>query len=58
MFLIYFKVSFIQVFLTSAGNMVTSVKFMGFGMKWDTSEPNYPKAGNELFNYFTTNLNN
>ena len=22
-------------------------------MKWDTYDPNYPKLGNELFNYFT-----
>ena len=27
-------------------------------MKCDTSEPDYPKVDNELFNYFTTELNN
>ena len=37
---------------------MTSETFLGFGMKYDTSEPNYPKVGNELFNSFTTALNN
>ena len=48
-FLIYFKVDFNQAFLESAGNMVTSEKFLGYGMKCDTYEPVYFKVGNELF---------
>ena len=35
----YFKVYLNQAFLTSAGNLVTYVKFLGSGMKFDTSEP-------------------
>ena len=53
----YFKVSFNQAFLTSAGNLVTSAKFLVSGMKCDTSETDYPKSGNELFKSFTTDLN-
>ena len=56
-FLIYFKVSFNQAFLTSVGNMVTSVKLLGYGMNWDTSETDSPKSGNEFLNSFTTTLN-
>ena len=48
--MIYFEVSFNQAFLTSAGNMATSEKLFGSGMKCDTSEPDSPKVGNELFN--------
>ena len=33
-------------------------KILGSVMKWDTSEIDYPKYGNELFNYFTRTLNN
>ena len=55
-FLIYLKASFDQAFLAFAGNMVTSENFMGSGMKCDTSNPDYPKLCNELFNYFTASL--
>ena len=44
-FLIYFKVAFDQAFLT-----YSSAKFMGSGMKCDTSEPDSTNSGNELFN--------
>ena len=56
--LIYFKVAFNQEFLTSAGNLVTSTKLLGFGMKCDTSEPDFTKIGNVLFNSFTAVLKN
>ena len=55
-FLIYFKIYFSQSLLTSFGNLATSAKFLGSGMKWDTSEPDSPKVVNELFNYFTKTL--
>ena len=55
-FLISFKFSFNQSFLTSDGNTVTSAEFLGSGMKCDTSEPDYPNVGNALFNSFTTAL--
>ena len=57
-FLISFKVAFNQTFLTYTGNMVTSVKLLGSEMKCDTSDPDYPDLGNELFNSFITALNN
>ena len=44
--LIDFKVAFNQAFLESAGNLVNYEKFMGPGMKCDTSDPYYPKVGN------------
>ena len=56
-FLIYFKLAFIQAFLASEVNLKTSTKFLGFGINWDTSEPDSPKLGNEFFNCFTTALN-
>ena len=56
--LIPFKVAFIQAFLTSAGDLVTSTGFLGYGIKWGIYEPGYPKADNELFNYFTATLKN
>ena len=56
-FLISFKVSFNQYILTSAVNLVTSAKSLGYGMKCDNSDPYFTKAGNELCNYFTTDLN-
>ena len=34
-----------------------SEKFLGSGMKWETSEPNSPKGGNNCKIYFTTVLN-
>ena len=55
-FLIYFEVYFSQAFLTSTGNMVTPEKFLGPGMKWETSDPDYPKSRNELFDSFKTTL--
>ena len=45
-FVIYFNVAFNQAFLKSAGNLVTSEKFLGSGIKCDTSGPDYPKVGN------------
>ena len=56
-FFISFKVSFNQAFLTSSGNLVTSEKFLGSGIKCDTYEPDYPKVGYALFGSFTTDLN-
>ena len=53
---ISFKVAFKQVFLTSAGNMVTSEKVLGTVMKCDTSDPDYPKVGNVLIYSSTTAL--
>ena len=55
-FLISFRVAFSRVFFNSAGNLVTSEKFLGSGMKWDTSETDSTKSGNEFFNYFKTIL--
>ena len=55
-FLIPLKFALSQDFLTSAGNMVLSTKFMGFGLKWDTSDFDSPKTGNTFFNYFYNNL--
>ena len=49
-FLIYFNFSFNQDFLTSAGNLAISTKLLGSGMKSDTSNPDSPKLGNQLFN--------
>ena len=49
-FLDSFKVAFNQAFLTSAGNLVNSEKFLGSKMKCDTSEPEFTKLGNEFFN--------
>ena len=57
-FLISFKVDFNQAFFTSAGNLVTSEKFLGYGIKCDTSEPDSTKLYNAFFNSFTTALNN
>ena len=55
-FLISFKVAFNQSFLTSAGNLVTSEKFLGSEMKCDTSENDYTKLSYALFSSFTTAL--
>ena len=38
-------------------NFVTSEKFLGSGMKWETSEPDSPKGVNYCEMYFTTVLN-
>ena len=56
-FVISFKVSFNQDFLTYAGNLVTSENFLGYGMKCDIYEPDSTKLGNALFNSFETALN-
>ena len=57
-FYFYFlMVAFRQAFLTSAGNLVTSAKLLGYGMKWDTSYRTYPKERNRIYHYFTMNLN-
>ena len=57
-FLISFKATFNQYFLTYSGNLVTSEKFLGYGIKCDTSEPDYPNVGNDLSNSFATDLHN
>ena len=57
LFFISFKVAFNQYFLTYAGNLVTSKKIVGSGMKCDTSEPNYTKVGNTFLNSYTKSLN-
>ena len=38
-------------------NFVTSEKFLGYGMKWETPEPDSPKSINSREIYFTTVLN-
>ena len=45
-FLISLKVTFNQAFLTSSGNLVTSVKFLDSRMNCDTYELYSPKSGN------------
>ena len=47
-----------QAFLTYSDNLVTSEKLLGSRMKCDTSEPDYPNTGNELFNKFQMTLKN
>ena len=42
-FLISLRVAFNQGFLIFSDIFVTSAKFLGSGMKWETSEPDYPK---------------
>ena len=42
--LISFKFAFNQVFLESAGCLVTSMKSLGSGIKCDASEPDSPKV--------------
>ena len=49
------RVSFIQDFLIFSDNFVTWAKFLGYGMKWETSEPDSPKAYNSCnFFYYCT----
>ena len=38
-------------------NFVTSAKFLGSGMKWETSEPYDPKCANSCKISFTIELN-
>ena len=51
------RVAFGQGFLMFYDNFDTSAKFLGSGMKWETSEPDYPKGVNSRKIYFTTLLN-
>ena len=44
--------------MTPAGNMVTSARLLGSGMKYETYETDSTKVGNEWCNLFTTALNN
>ena len=53
---ISYKIAFNQSFLTYAGNLVTSAKFMSSGMKCNISDPDYPKVGNAFFISFKTSL--
>ena len=57
-YLISLKAAFSQDLLISDGNITTSSKLLGSGIKWDASEPYSTKVGNEFFNSFTTALNN
>ena len=45
-FLISFRVAFSQCFFLLSDNFVTSEKFLGSGMKWETSDPDSPRGGN------------
>ena len=45
-FFIYLRVAFRQGFFMFSDNFVTSAKFLGSGMKWETSEPDSPKGVN------------
>ena len=56
-FFISLIVDFNQGFLVFSDNFVTSEKFLGSGMKWDTSEPDYPKLVNSCEISFTIVLN-
>ena len=51
------KIGFSLSFLKAAGNLVNSEKFLGSGIKCDTSEPGSTNVSNELFKPFTTDLN-
>ena len=56
-FFIPLRVAFNQGFLIFSNSFVTSVKFLGSGMKWETSEPDSPKAVNSCEMSFTNILN-
>ena len=43
---IFLRVSFSQGFLIFSDNFFNSAKFLGSGMKWETSEPDSPKLVN------------
>ena len=47
------RVAFNQGFLIFSDNFVTSAKFLGYGMKWETSEPYPPKLFNSCEISFT-----
>ena len=51
-----FKIFFNQASFKYAGNLVTSEKFLGSGIKCDTYEPDSHKEVNALFNSFETAL--
>ena len=38
-------------------NFVTSANFLGYGIRWETSEPVSPKVGESYEIYFTVVLN-
>ena len=50
------EVAFSQGFFMSSDNFFTSEKFLGYGMKWESSEPDYPN-GRSYEILFTTVLN-
>ena len=56
-FFISLRVAFGQGLFMFSDNLVTSEKFLGSGMKWETSEPDSPKVLNSCEIYFTTVLN-
>ena len=41
----------------TSDNFVTSAKCLGYGIKWETSEPDSPKGGKSCEISFTTVLN-
>ena len=51
------RVAFSQGLFMFSDNFVTSAKFLGYGMKWETSEPDSTKGFNSREIYFTTVLN-
>ena len=51
------RVAFSQGFLNFSDNFVTSAKFLGSGIKWETSEPDATKVANSCEISFTTVLN-
>ena len=51
------RFAFSQGFLIFSDNFFTSAKFLGSGMKWDTSEPDSPKVANSCKISFTIVLN-
>ena len=55
---IYFRVAFIQGFLMYYDNLITSAKFLGYGMKTEPSDPDSPKIGKAYDISLTTALNN
>ena len=55
-FLISFRFAFSQGFFIWSDNFVTSAKFVGSGMKWETSEPDSPKGVNSCENIFYNSL--
>ena len=56
-FLISFWVAFSQVFFILSDIFFTLAKFLGSGMKWETSKPDSPKSGKSYEIFFTTVLN-